>query len=355
MADKIYKPQARKPARPGQPVVDPAAWRAEDFREAPPWVLRLNDDQAGDILAAVAKVEALGLELTEIRREDFDLGPAGDVLAGIFRELTEGVGVVQLRGLPVDRLDRRQAAIAFIGIGTHFGRLSSQNAEGHMLGHVKDLGKDYADPMARGYQTAAAMGFHTDPCDFVALMCLKTAQSGGQSRVVSSPALYNEMMSRHPDLAEELTKDFYFTRHGEIPPGEDPFYKMPVMAFVDGYFSARGASAHVRKAQGLPGVPPFTQAQKDAIDMFQALADELAVDIPFEEGDFQILCNHVMLHSRRAFDDWEDQAEKRHLMRLWIQNPSVRPIPALVREGYKGIEVAGFTPTAPLEAEIEAA
>lgn len=355
MADTSYEPQVRTPAQPGRPVVDPAAWRSEDFREAPPWVLRLTEEEAADILAAVAKIEALGLDLTEIRREDFDLGPAADVLARIFRELTEGVGVVQLRGLPVGKLDRRQAAIAFIGIGSHFGRLSSQNAAGHMLGHVKDLGKDYADPMARGYQTAAAMGFHTDPCDFVALMCLKTARSGGESRVVSSPNLYNEMLRRRPDLAEELTKDFYFTRHGEIPPGEDPFYKMPVMAFVDGYFCARGASAHVRKAQGLPGVPPFTDAQIEAIDMFQALADELAVDIPFEEGDFQILCNHVMLHSRRAFEDWPEQSEKRHLIRLWIQNPGIRPIPALVREGYKGIEVEGFTPIAPLEAESEIA
>ncbi|HSR55226.1 MAG TPA: TauD/TfdA family dioxygenase [Alphaproteobacteria bacterium] len=354
MTEMPYQPQTRRPAKAGQLVIDPAAWRAEDFREAPPWVLRLSDDEAADILEATARVEAAGLDLTEITREDFTLGAAGEVLARIFRELTEGVGIVQLRGLPVARLDKRQAAIAFIGIGAHFGRLSSQNAEGHLLGHVKDLGKDYADPMARGYQTAAAMGFHTDPCDFVALMCLKTARAGGQSRVVSSPALYNEMMARRPDLAEELTKDFYFSRHGEVPPGEKPYYKMPVLAFVDGYFFCRGASAHVRKAQGLPGVPPFTQAQKDAIDMFQSLADELAVDIPFEEGDFQILCNHVMLHSRRAFEDWPEQAEKRHLFRLWIQNPGIRPIPDLVREGYKGIEVAGFKPSAPLEAEIEA-
>lgn len=350
-----YQPQTRMPAVAGRPVVDPAAWRAQDFREAAPWVLELSGAETDDILAAVSRVETSGIDLTAITRDDFTLGPAGHVLAGIFNELTEGVGVVQLRGLPVDRLTRHQAAIAFIGLGTHFGALSSQNGEGHMLGHVKDLGKDYDDPMARGYQTAAAMGFHTDPCDFVALMCLKTARSGGASRVVSSPALFNEMMARRPDLAMEMTRDFYFTRHGEIPTGEDPFYKMPVVAFVDGYFSARGASAHVRKAQGLPGVPPFTEAQKEAVDMFQSLAEELAVDVPFKEGDFQILCNHVMLHSRHAFDDWPDQADKRHLFRLWIQNPAVRPIPKLVREGFKGIQVAGFIPTAPLDVEIEAA
>ena len=33
------------------------------------------------------------------------------------------------------------------------------------------------------------------------------------------------------------------------------------IAFEKGYFSARGASSYIRKAQGLPGVPPFTDAQ----------------------------------------------------------------------------------------------
>ena len=355
MTAPTYKAPAREPAHPGNPVVDPAGWRPEDFREDAPWVLHLSENEISDILDAVGIIESRGLDLTRIGREDFPLGRASKLIARIFHELKDGVGVVQLRGLPVDRLSKRQAAIAFIGLGSHFGALNSQNAEGHVLGHVKDLGKNYGDPMARGYQTAAAMGIHTDPCDFVALMCLKTARSGGESRIASSVALYNEMLSRRPDLARELTQDVYWTRHGEIPPGEDAFYKMPVVGFVDGYFSARGASTHVMKAQGLPGVPPFTEAQKEAVTLFQSLAQEMTVDIPFEAGDFQILCNHVMLHSRRAFEDWSDAGEKRHLYRLWLSNPEVRPIPEKVRQGFEGIQVAGFIPKAPLEPGIEAA
>jgi len=34
----------------------------------------------------------------------------------------------------------------------------SQNSEGHLLGHVKDLGKDYNDPQVRGYQTHSQIG-----------------------------------------------------------------------------------------------------------------------------------------------------------------------------------------------------
>lgn len=349
-APTTFLPQ-RQPAVSMQPVIDPAGWTAEEFREAEPWVMELSNEDATDITDTARRVEQAGTPLIEITRDDFPLPVASAILAHIYEQLTEGTGVVQLRGLPVGNMTLQQAAIAFLGIGTHFGARRSQNAAGHVLGHVKDLGFDYADPKVRGYQTAAEMGFHTDPCDFVALLCLRTARSGGASRIVSSVSIYNEMLRQRPDLVREVIADFYWTKHGEVSPGEEPFYRMPVWSFVDGYFSGRGISSHILKAQNLPGVPPFTPAQKEAIELFRTLARELAVDIPFEQGDFQILSNHVMLHSRRGFEDWEKPEDKRHLLRLWLSNPACRPVPALVREGFEGIEIAGYTPLAPLDAE----
>ena len=122
---------------------------------------------------------------------------------------------MQIRGLPVAEMNSEETAAALWGIGTHFGRALSQNPEGHVLGHVKDLGKDYKDPLVRGYQTKAAMTFHADPCDMVALLCLNTAKSGGESRVASSVTLYNELLKRRPALVADLCEDFFWTKHGE--------------------------------------------------------------------------------------------------------------------------------------------
>ena len=36
-----------------------------------------------------------------------------------------------------------------------------------------------ADPNVRTYQTTERQHFHTDSCDIVGLLCLKTAKSGG--------------------------------------------------------------------------------------------------------------------------------------------------------------------------------
>lgn len=354
MADTSANRPGRVPAEPLRPVIDPAGWYPRDLAGNEDWARVFEAAEIAEIMDAVRAVEARGGDIVTVRRDDFPLPRLAGGLAEIRRELVDGRGFVQMRGLPVAEMTRRQVAIAFWGIGTHFGAALSQNAEGHVLGHVKDLGKDYDDPMVRGYQTGAAMGFHNDPCDLVALLCLRTAKAGGASRVASTVTIYNEMLKRRPDLVAALADDFYWTRHGELPPGAEPWFRLPIFAFRDGYFCARGVSSHVMKSQGLPGVPPLTDAQQEAFEMFRALAPELAADIPFREGDLQILNNHVLVHSRRPYDDWPEADRKRHLFRLWLRDPDCRPVPDAVRENFDGIEVAGYRPLAPLDAELVA-
>ena len=351
-SESSFVPVPRKRAMALHPVADPAGWTAADYREAEPWVHRISEPAIADVLRAVSDVERRNVDLTEISREDFSLGAAGTATISRMRQtLTEGVGFVQVRGLPVARLTRRQAAIAFLGIGAHLGNRVAQNEDGHILGHIKDIGKPVGDLSTRNYQTSAAIGFHTDSCDFVALMCLKTALRGGESRIVSSVNIYNELLARHPDLMEVLVEDFYWMRHGKFVPGETPWYRQPAFSFVDGYFSCRGVSVRVDKAQKLPGVPPLTERQRQAIALFRQLTDELSVDIPFVEGDFQILCNHVILHSRRPFENPEEPSEKRHLLRLWLRNDNIRPIPSTVRDDFYGVKVDTGRIVAPLDAE----
>ena len=340
----------RQPARPGAPVVDPAAWYAEDMlARSDEWIYRLSDAEIGDLLTAVEALESAGIDIKDITRDTFLLPVLGPTLDAIYGELTEGRGFILIRGLPVGEISRWQAGAAFYCMGTYLGRALSQNPMGHVLGHVKDMGKSYDDPMARGYQTAARMNFHSDQCDYVGLMCLQPAKSGGASLIVSSMTVYNEMVRRRPELAQALCKEFYFTKHGEVASGEDPWYRMPICAFQNGYLSIRGAGAHVKKAQILTGVPKFTQTDIDALEYFQELADELVMPMEFEPGDIQFLHNHVMLHTRTAFEDYLEPERKRHLMRLWLTDPAGRPTPPGYRENISGIKVDGTIYTAPLD------
>jgi hypothetical protein len=353
---RSFQSGKRGVAMPMQPVVDPAGWSPDELRDVGRWSYRIGEREADELAAGVAAVRRDGVPIVEVARENFPLGGFADVLADVRRELTDGRGIVMLQNFPVERFDREATAIAYIGLGAYLGRTMSQNKQGHVLGHVKDLGGDYADPHTRGYMTRAEMRFHADACDYVGLLCLQASRQGGASRVASSVTVYNRILERRPDLAEVLTQDFYRSRSGETNAGDAPYFKQPIFSFTDGYFSATGAGAVIDKAQDLPGVPKFTALQKEAVEVYRATVEECALDIDFKPGDIQFLNNFVMLHTRREYEDWPEPARKRHLLRLWLSDPVGRPIPQEQRQGRagRGVRLAGVRLVAPLDVEAVA-
>ncbi len=347
----------RVPAEAMQPVIDPAAWTPETLGSIDDFSYAISDRDADELVAGVAAFRRHGAAIETVSRENFPLQRFADVLADVRRELIDGRGLVMLRNFPLQRLDRAQQAIAYLGLGAYLGKAMSQNAQGHILGHVKDIGGNYADADTRGYMTRAEMRFHSDACDYVGLLCLHGAKSGGASRVASSVTVYNRMLAQRPDLAKELCEDFYRSRSGELNPGEVPWIKHPIFCFTQGYFSAIGLGAAIDKAQKLPGVPPFTQAQQAAIALYRATVEACAVDMDFQPGDIQLLNNFVTLHTRREFEDWPEAQRKRHLLRLWLSDPSSRPLLKVVREGRtgRGVQLEGVKLIAPLDVDAAAA
>jgi hypothetical protein len=346
----------REPAVPMQPVVDPAGWSPESLGPVDDWAYRLSEDDHDEIIAAVDHFRQCRLPLPDVTQETFPLSRLKHVLADIRRELIDGRGMVMVRNFPLDRLDREGVAIAYMGLGSYLGDKMVQNKYGHVLGHVKDIGENYGTT-GRSYNTSAEVRFHSDACDYVGLLCLHPAKSGGTSRVASSVTLYNTMLKRRPDLVAVLTQDFYRSYKGEMTPGTSPWYKQPIFCFTDGYFSAIGAGSTIEKVLKIPGVPPLTSAQAEAIALYREIVDEFAADIAFKKGDIQFLANHVTLHSRRAFEDWPETHRRRHLLRLWLRDPAGKPIPVEQRGSRRdrGVQIAGLQRTAPLDVEVVAA
>jgi len=349
MTGNPFKPSRgrREPAAAGRPVIDPAGWYPEEISATEDWRYVLSPAEVAEIDRAVAAVEARGCDIVDITREDFELPTFAAGIEALREELQQGRGFVQIRGMPVERWNKAQAAAAFWGIGTHLGRALSQNAKGDMLGHIKDLGGDYSDPMTRGYLTNARMGFHADQCDYVVLFCLQQAKSGGASRIASSVTVYNEMVKRFPELVPELCAPSHWTLHGEISPGEKPWYDLAVFNFEQGCFTAKGVSSHIMKSQAVAGVPKYSERRLEAFERFREIAALVSVRVDVRPGDINILHNHVVLHSRDAFEDWPEPERKRHLYRLWINDDEhARPMPAVFRENIQGIWVQGVTPQA---------
>ncbi len=342
----------RPPAVPMQPVIDPAGWAASSLGPVEDWSYSLTQRDQDEVVAAVEAFRRAGLSRVDVGIDNFPLDKFASTLGDVHSELTDGRGMVMLQNFPIDRLDLEGNAIGFMGIGSYLGDRMVQNRHGHVLGHVKDLGLDYSGE-GRAYNTRANLRFHADSCDYVALLCLQVSKSGGESRVVSSVTVYNEMLKRRPDLTKVLTEDFYKSLGVDRDKDAKPYYTQPIFMFDQGYFNAAAVGVSIDKAQKIPGVPPLTAAQKEAVQYYRDLVDELAADIPFSPGDVQILNNFVMLHSRREYEDWPEQDRRRHLLRLWIRDDNARPMRDDVRNGRAGagIQIKGLKPIAPLDAE----
>src|SRR5262249_19744349 len=134
-------------------IKDASAWYGLDLNGRPDWVERFSAVEIAEVESATRLLTKSSIDLTSIRSDDFPLPTLGPRLHELLDEVLSGRGFVLIKALPVKRWTKREAAIAFLGIGTHLGRLRMQNAAGHLLGHVKDLGRSSLDPNARIYQT----------------------------------------------------------------------------------------------------------------------------------------------------------------------------------------------------------
>ena len=345
--------RVRKPAQLMQPIEESGLWYPDEFAGNEKYVYRLNDNEIDEIMDAVGEVEALGADIKDINKSNFHLRRFSSTLADIREELLEGRGYALIRGLPFEGRTRYQNVAAFWGVSSYFGPAFSQNAKGHLLGHVTNKGSSVKTANGRGYQSNESLGFHADGCDLTSLFCLQVAKAGGVHKLCSSVAVYNEMLKRRPELANELSYYFYMSRKGVIPLGEtEPWFRLPVFSVQNGYFTARGASNTLIRGHQLPGVPKLTPLQLEAIALYQKLAAELAIDIEFQRGDMSYANSHVTLHARSSFEDWPEPERRRHLVRLWMRmEEGRRPlVPEFAREIARGIIVAGVTPNAALEA-----
>jgi hypothetical protein len=224
----------------------------------------------------------------------------------------------------------------------------SQNAMGHLLGHITDHGENPDDPAVRVYRTTRRQRFHTDSCDVVGLLCLQQARSGGESSICSSITVRHEMRMRAPHLLAELEAlpGLYWDRKGEVPPGRLPFYRGPIFNYSDGNTHGLSLGIYDRNffttCDRHEGVPALTTAQVAALDLLEALCEEqrIRLDMVLKPGDIQFLHNHQIFHARAAFTDYADCDRKRHLLRLWLSVPEPLgwSLPQAYQEGrYKSI------------------
>lgn len=318
----------------------PSAWTVADLESDSRWIVQLDDAARRDLTDAARKAYDPAKTLFDHTRAGFDLGRAWAPIARGVREVREGRGFALLRGLPRDTLSAAEFELLTWAIGLHIGVARPQGKASHYLSAVRDAGVAYRTGRGRGYSSAAELDFHTDSADLVLLTCYNVAKAGGQSMVSSSVAAHNAMARERPDLAALLHEPLYFSRQREQAPHEAPFYPNPVWDAAEGVLCSKWNRNRVTSAQAIEGVPPLTEAQREAMDLLDAILrrPELMHAMYLRPGDMQMLNSHVTLHSRTEFEDHDDPVLKRCLFRLWLAPPDWPALPESWRPAYGAVE-----------------
>ena len=299
---------------PDGPVDDPAAWRSADLVESD-WLRSLSPVEADEFAALGNGLVARGRPLEELTRDQIDASALAGLAERCRFELDAGLGVVLLQGAPVDEMDVVACEAAFWAFGLLLGWPGAQNGAGELLGHVTDYHDPADTSLAREYRSTVDINFHCDAADVVGLLCLSTSAEGGESRIVSSVAVFNELLATQPDLAARLCEEVELDTRSDgegfphVPVVPVCFDGKRVRTFMHlGYF--RSAARH-------PDVV-LDDRLAAALDAWEAVAarPDMHLDMALAPGDLQLCSNHTIAHARRGYVD--DPTSPRHLLRLWV-------------------------------------
>mmetsp|Transcript_22574 Transcript_22574/g.52572 ORF Transcript_22574/g.52572 Transcript_22574/m.52572 type:complete len:555 (-) Transcript_22574:95-1759(-) len=342
-ADKVAEPVTSTKSI-DSPFQGPSVWTGPELLASRWWGHMLSDADIEDLKnatrEAAKKVEWRAECVPEIfPKENFPLGESMvKKLEALSEEIEFGKGLAMIRNMPVNDpdLSEEDLAIMYIGISAHIGHVVMQSSSG-----LRSVSRGYGMPLGRiqaemtgetpkgGLQTNNHFRLHTDRCDVISLMSLRTAPKGGASRVCSAPAVYNAILERSPELAKALTEPI-----DRIWEGEKGYFTLPVIGKTpSGQCTTQISPSYVENAQFLEGTKKATQAQIAALDAIEEIGMELGVEFVMKPGMLYFLNNHQVYHGRGNWAVTDGEAggqwgkEGRLLFRTWISPYNSRKLP----------------------------
>jgi hypothetical protein len=310
-----------------EPVAHPSAWRGDDPALLTAITRRLpveHRDRLGNLLD---QLELESMPAHELTVDYADLEELEAWLAKARDEVIHGLGLVLIRGVPIEGHSLAAIERLYWILGTRFGSPVSQSVMGDRIGQVQDVsGKD---PNERAYRNSLELPLHTDISDIVAMLSIRPAKEGGLSLYASVAAVHNHILQTRPELLEPLYRGYRMHLFGEQPPGMPPVtdHPVPVLSECGELISARIVPEYIDMAEVELG-ELMPALDREALDYFLAVAHDpqIRLSVMLEPGDLTFINNYAVLHARTLFNDFDDTAKARHLLRLWLKGDEVRPL-----------------------------
>jgi alpha-ketoglutarate-dependent taurine dioxygenase len=311
---------------PDRPLAGSAAWIGSQL-SGDAGVVRLDDEVREEIMGLAATLDDNPLPTLALTPGDFVLPACAKLMGEVATLLKDGPGFVIIDRLPLETLQRETAIKVYWLLAHMVGRPVAQKWTGEMLYSVADLTGKRPGNGIRPDITNAEQNFHNDnsynlcPPDYVGLLCLRSAKSGGISRVVSLETAHDLLLERHPDLLRRLYRPYRFDRQREHAADAEKTISRPVFTLKGGRLASRLSRYLIEQGYELAGERIDGEGAA-ALDALTAIIDDPALyrEFHFEPGEIQILDNRRLGHKRTAFEDWPEPERKRLLIRLWLRN-----------------------------------
>lgn len=302
---------------------DPRYWRASTIDHPDRWRIALSESS----LSALDRFDhALPNDspITSLKAPPWLRAAAGDDVRCILESLESGRGFSIVTAGDPGRFSPTSLTRFYWLLGDLLGRPIEQNVQGTLLYDVRDTGQD-VQYGARFSVTNSESSFHTDNSfgdnvlDYVGLLCLNAARSGGESQIVSGYTVADELRSNHPKDWEVLRGDFHFDRRGGLRPGDEPTVRYPILAESDIGLVIRYLRYWIEVGHEKAGVPLSSQ-QIEAMNTLDQVAGQPGLRVAFtmKPGEMLIINNRWLLHNRTAFEDHQELDRRRHFVRLWV-------------------------------------
>ena len=329
----------------GSPITDVRAWRGAELAQTQ-WITHLSPVE---ISALNEMADALPLDSADWLGHD-SLPGVNQVVDALCRkavdELAVGKGFVLLRGLAANDLEQLRRVFWIIGNG--LGEPVMQNAKGEVLSIVADrfAGAERGVD-TRGYESNDELRFHCDGGDCIGMSCIRQAPQGGSNGLVSLFALYNQILTHHPQHLDALMQGYPLYSRKEKGDaastknlGKVQQRRIPVFAWHEGHMSTWLNIQLAELAAEVSG-QAYSATERDALACIETLANHPDMQLTFSQqpGDVLFINNLAVMHRRERYEDAQDEAKKRMLYRMWInlhRSQSVVGEHAALRRGIPG-------------------
>ncbi|QSE93746.1 TauD/TfdA family dioxygenase [Rhodococcus pseudokoreensis] len=290
------------------------SWHAGDLVDATDWCIQLSAADVAELDSALRAAQACSLPILRLESEHFPLPNLAARLRQVATSLDGGLGFAAIRGIPAEHYGEADLRTILWGIGQHLGIPVSQNAYGHMLGTVRpSAATEKAAPLtSAGSDVTAVLGLG----------------SGNRSVVVSSAAIFNEILAGWPHLAERLFRTYHLDRRGDQPPGERPYRAVPLACWFDGKLSIRYSRHDIDSAQRYSGVPGLDSDDLALLDLVDELlgSARLRFEVDLRPGEIHLFNNYAVLHAQTHVSSRGRAATD--LLELWLTLRHGRALPS---------------------------